>query len=311
MIPKALSTRAMLSFACLLTGVFLPSIVPAQQPEVYADGVLHLHSSHTSFPDSGRSKGHVYDSVWYDPASHYADSSVLILIPKGLHATSTIDLVFWFHGWRNHIDSALQCYHLQQQFLASGRNAVLVMAETARNAPDSYGGKLEQAGMFHALVGDVLAALGRQNIIAAGCQPGHILLAGHSGAFRVMAHILFKGGMEISEVQLYDALYGETEKFLSWIQVNAAHRFINWYTNHGGGTDEVSIAFMEELKKQGMHLALTEESEITPEKVRSNSILFVHSPREHNDIIFNPDNFLLLLQNSPWLSAIPAKRTGP
>ena len=53
----------------------------------------------------------------------------------------TVDLVFWFHGWGNNVDSAAIRYELIKQFIASKRNAVLVLAETARNSPDSYGGK--------------------------------------------------------------------------------------------------------------------------------------------------------------------------
>src|ERR1700748_2121628 len=86
---------------------------------------FHIHSSHTSFPDTGRANGHLYDKVLYTSAEHYQDSSVLIIVPKNLDAKKTVDLVFWFHGWHNNIDNAATHYDLTKQFIASNRNAVL------------------------------------------------------------------------------------------------------------------------------------------------------------------------------------------
>jgi len=117
--------------------------------------IIRFPSSHTSFPDSARAKGHLYDSVLYTAAEHYMDSSVMLVIPKGLKPEKKVDLFFWFHGWHNNIDTAAVFYGLIRQFVASRRNAVLVLAETAKNAPDSYGGKLEKPGVFKTLVNEV------------------------------------------------------------------------------------------------------------------------------------------------------------
>ena len=71
-------------------------------------------------------------------------------------------MIFWFHGWRNNIDSVPARYDLVKQFIASKCNAILVLAETTKDAPDSYGGKLEQKGIFKLLLGDVLQELKKQ-----------------------------------------------------------------------------------------------------------------------------------------------------
>jgi len=101
--------------------------------EYPAATIFHIRSSNTSFPDTARAKGHLYDKVLYDAATHYSDSSVLIIVPKNLDVKKSVDLVFWFHGWRNNIDSATERYQLTRQFLASNLNAVLVLAETAND----------------------------------------------------------------------------------------------------------------------------------------------------------------------------------
>ncbi len=260
--------------------------------------LLHFTSPHTSFPDTGRANGHLYDSVLYTAQEHYSDSSVLLIIPKHLDAGKKIDLVFWFHGWHNNIDTAAVFYELTKQFVASNRNAILVLAETTKDAPDSYGGKLEQKGMFKGLVNDVMNELRRNNIVKAGAEPGNIVLGGHSGAFRVIAYILQNGQVPVQEVFLFDALYSQVDKFMGWIKQDEHHHFIHWFTNHGGGTDEMSDTMMQQLKDQQLAYNLTEETTVTPDIIKSNRILFVHSLREHNVIINNPDDFQLLLENS-------------
>lgn len=278
-------------FLCLLA-----TAVKAQDFKDY--NALHFTSAHTAFPDTGRANGHLYDSVLYTSAEHYSDSSVLLIIPKQLKKSNTVDLVFWFHGWRNNIDTAAEFYSLTRQFLASGRNAVLVLAETTKNAPDSYGGKLEQPGMFRLLTDDVLHVLKKGGYVSEHTKAGNIVLAGHSGAFRVIAYILQNGQEPVQEVFLFDALYAEVDKYQEWLHNDWSHHFVHWYTNHGGGTDEVSDYMMAQLKRDSVHFQLTEELGITPKTIKKNYILFVHSLREHNVIINNPDNFQLLLENS-------------
>jgi hypothetical protein len=265
--------------------------------------IFHIQSAHTAFPDTGRAKGHVYNKVLYTEAEHYHDSTVLIIAPKNLNAGKKVDLVFWFHGWLNNIDSAAVYYQLTRQFIASHQNAVLVLAETARKAPDSYGGKLENKGVFKALVADVLNGLKTQKLIGKDCQPGHILLGGHSGAYRVMANIIQNGQMPIDEAMLFDALYGETEKFMTWIKADTTHRFIHLYTDNGGTVSQ-SHNMVKLLEQEHIPYAETEESNLNAQQVKTNRLLFIHSLHQHNDVICKPDNFQLFLENNPFLRKI-------
>jgi hypothetical protein len=268
---------------------------------------LHFTSTHTSFPDSVRSKGYMYDSVFYRTSEHYNDSSVLLVIPKFLKADQKIDLVFWFHGWRNNIDTAAEFYKLTKQFIASNRNAILVLAETAKNAPDSYGGKLERDSTFRNLTDDVMNELKKKGYVPFNAIPGNIILAGHSGAFRVIAYILQNGQMPVQEVFLFDALYSQLDKYLSWISQDPSHHFVHWFTNQGGGTDVMSDTMMLKLKNTHNKFALVEETGVKSEIIKENRILFIHSLREHNVIINDPDDFQLLLENSFYLRAKSGK----
>lgn len=273
--------------------------------KINGGSIFHFTSSYTCFPEASRVNGHIYDSQFYDLKSHYSDSSVLMVVPDELHVLhDSIDIVFWFHGWHNNIDTALNYYHLATQFIAAHKNAILVLAEAAKDAPDSYGGKLEQPNIFRSLVQDVLKNLQSNKIIFKSCKPGNIVLAGHSGAYRVIAYISQNGGVPIKEIDLFDALYSETDKFMQWLKKEKQARFINMYTNTGGGTDEVSIKMMDELKEQKIPFLFSEENNINDALLMHEGIYFIHSTRLHNDIIFEPDNFLSFMKSSPLLKSI-------
>ncbi len=261
---------------------------------------LRIHSARTSFPDTGRANGHLYKKILYTAAEHYNDSSVLICYPEKFKGSRKTDLIFWFHGWFNHIDSANKRFELAKQFAASNVNAVLVLVETAVDAPDSYGGKLEQPMVFKGLVNDVLTALKKAQVIKKRSDAGNVLLAGHSGAYRVMAHILAKGGVPVVQTILFDALYGETVKYMDWISSDSSHRFINIYTD-GGGTVAETEAMNKQLTERSLNGRRIDETVLDPALIAAERILTIHSSRLHNDIINDPDNFQLFLQSSPFL----------
>jgi predicted esterase len=282
---------------CLL---LISTITFSQNNEL---NIFRITSSHTSFPDTARTKGHTYNKVLYDAATHYMDSSVLIVAPKKLKANKKVDLIFWFHGWGNDIDSAAKRFKLIKQFEASNLNAVFVLPETTKDAPDSYGGKLEYDNMFKELVADIIQKLIKEKTVAKNCLPGKILLAGHSGAYRVMAFILAKGNMPVQEVILFDALYSQTDKFMNWINSDNSHRFIDIYTN-GGGTDEESKQMVKLLNKQNISVDTIEENDLTAQLLTARRIIFIHSLHLHNDIINDPDNFQFFLENTTFLKKI-------
>ncbi|HEY4336819.1 MAG TPA: hypothetical protein VGM89_13005 [Puia sp.] len=277
----------------ILLGVSAWTGVRAQE----AYRILRFSSPHNCFPDTARDQGHLDgDGKQLPRAGHYDDSSVLLVVPAGVRLGPTVDLVIWFHGWHNNIDTALSFYGLARQFAASGRNAVLVLPEAAKNAADSYGGKMRQEGMFGLLVADVIAELKRDKAVPSDAVAGRITLAGHSGAYSVMADILEHGRQPVDEVFLFDALYGRLNTFTQWAE-DERHHFVHWFTNTGYGPDKMSDTMMLRLRQDKVPFGLAEEASVDGGVIRGNRILFVHSPREHNVIINNPDDFALLLRS--------------
>jgi hypothetical protein len=289
----------------LRSALLILTLVSSQVFAQTTPNILRITSAFTSFPDTARTKGHTYEKVLYSAAEHYSDSRVLIIVPPRFKAGRKVDIVCWFHGWRNNIDSAVTQFELIKQFLAAGRNAILILPETAKNSPDSYGGKLEQKNTFKKLLADVMKKLKRENIISKKTEYGNIVLAGHSGAFRIMAHLLQNAGAEISEVILFDGLYSQVDKYSTWIKADAARRFINIYTNKGGGTDKVSLEMIDLLREKNVDIISVEEKEVNAAMLRVNNVIFIHSLKQHNDVIHRPDhNFRLYLENSPVLRSL-------
>ena len=142
-----------------------------------------------------------------------------------------------------------------------------------------------------------------KNLIGKNCTSGHILLAGHSGAYRVMARIIQNGQVPVDETILFDALYAETEKFMAWIKANDSHRFIDIYTDHGG-TDDETRGMMKLLDTARIGYVSTEEKAVTPQLLQANRLVYIHSLNEHDKIIANPDNFLLYFMNEPFLKKL-------
>jgi hypothetical protein len=281
----------------LLFLLYLPDTLLFQKVNSTKYGNIYkFESENTSFPHNDRRGGHVYKGKHYDAENHYNDSSVMLFIPNYYHPKDSIDLVFYFHGWYNNIDSTIIRFKLLEQFYKSKKNAVLVLAETAKNAPDTHGGKLQEKGVFVELVNDIFDEL--EDVFNKEYKVGNISLAGHSGAYRVMSYILLHGGItsKIDAVYLFDALYGDIEKYTYWIN-NYNGKFINIYTPSGGTKYE-----SENLKlcfdSWEIGYDFIEDDDFSSDDLKENRIIIIQSELGHNEIIHNKNQFQKILESS-------------
>ena len=239
---------------------------------------IRYGSSYSMFPDIARAKGHDYEGRHYDAVTHYSDSSILIYIPTGFSQQSKMNLICWFHGWGNMIDSACKQFELLSQFEQSGRNAIFIFPEGPKNAPDSYGGKLEQPAIFQSMIKEVILKLSENKIIKTekifNINDYDISLAGHSGAYRVISKIINQS--PVKEVILFDALYGGNEAYSEWL-TDSSHRFINIYTRQGG-TYENSQYIINKLK-DSLHIPLISkyEEDISNLDLKTSQKIFIFS----------------------------------
>jgi len=246
--------------------------------------LLYTRLSSAPFPHPTRASGHTYGNLQFPADKHYNDSSVAIFIPKGYRQTDAVDVVVHLHGWWNNIDTVLKRYKLPQQVAESGKNVILVVPEGPRNAPDSFGGKFEDPGGFKKFMEDIAAFLVRESKIKTQTV-GTIILTGHSGAYHGISFALMRGGIpdKIREVYLFDALYGQTEKYAYWIDHYKA-KMITVYTDSGGTKDETE-SLMDNLRGWGIPYFSKDEAALVPADLENNRLVFVHSDLEHDMVL--------------------------
>jgi hypothetical protein len=208
--------------------------------------------------------------------------------------------VFFFHGWNSTIDDEQQRFELYRQFSESGDNALLVLPEMARNAPDSYGGKLEEEGGFARMVDELLKVLLAEGEIRVA-RAGAIVLAGHSGAYRVIAQILDHGGMtdNIREVWLFDALYDLTDQYNAWIE-RTGGRFVSVSAEDGEMTTAVD-GLISALRDEGVPIEIARDDPDNDAVALRSRVLFLRSDSDHYGVVFDRDEFRRLLETSPAL----------
>jgi hypothetical protein len=173
----------------ILIGVLAASrLVAGEWQEKYASlgKLIVTNFASSPFPHPLRAQGHTYQDQFFAAAEHYQDSHVALFIPKDFQAGHEIDFVVHFHGWRNHVSNVLARYQLPEQFAASHRNAILIVPQGPLDAPDSFGGKLEDADGFKRFMEEAFAVMHKEGVGGDG-RLGRIILSGHSGGYEVIS----------------------------------------------------------------------------------------------------------------------------
>lgn len=292
--------KAWFALVALLVARSLAAATPSLEETYAAHGRLIVARFDSApFPHPARATGHTYQGKHYPAAEHYSDNTVALFIPKGFRDTGRVDFVVHFHGWRNSVAGTLGTFRLVEQLVASGRNAVLVVPEGPRDAPDSSGGKLEDADGFKRFMAEVVVTLReRGGFRAKEFSVGRIILSGHSGGYRVIAGILDRGGLarNADEVWLFDALYANADSFLGWAD-RTSGRLINIYTD-GGGTKAESEKLLDRLAARGTPLLAAEENAVSAAALKASQFIFLHTELGHNDVLAQRDQFALFLKTS-------------
>lgn len=228
----------------------------------------------------------------------YRDSSVAVFIPEGFVATETINFVLYFHGWNNDIQKTCEEFQLLEQFAESKVNAILLLPQGAKNAKDSFYGKLEDAQGLQHLLTEVMDSLFVHQQIKRK-MIGNIILSAHSGGFQGLAQSLQKGGLtdKISDVILFDGLYRFRDVFLEWI-LKEEGRFIHIHTNFGYGPEEEVEVLMQDLSEKQASYFHTEEQNLSLEDLKNQRVIFIYSDLKHHEVIFERNQFCVFLNSS-------------
>jgi hypothetical protein len=215
--------------------------------------------------------GRVY---WQDET--YNDSRVLMHIPENFDVRRPGVIVVFFHGNGATLERDVRDRQLvPQQITDSGVNAVLLAPQLAVDAFDSSAGKFWQPGGFKRFMDESagqLAHLYGDPGAAKAFARMPIILVGYSGGFLPTAWSLEVGGISdrVRGVFLLDAVYGELDKFASWIETHRSGFFVSSYTHYTARHDH---DLMSMLKEKG--IAVSEDMD---QPLRPGSVVFVETP---------------------------------
>jgi hypothetical protein len=222
-----------------------------------------------------------------------------MFIPNGFRESDKVDFVVHFHGWSHTVPGTFAEYNLVKQFCDSGKNAVLIVPQGPHDAKDSFGGKLEDTNGFARFMAEAVTTLKASGGFArTNFEMGDVIISGHSGGYHVMAAILAHGGLpeKIREAWLFDALYGNTDDFKDWQKAENG-RLLDIYTDHGG-TKEETENLMGTLRTNGVSFFAAEEAAVQPDNLRTNRLVFIHTPMTHNQTVAEHGTFEQFLRTS-------------
>lgn len=200
---------------------------------------------------SGERKGHrSYGGRVYWQNETYNDSRVLVHVPETFDARKPGVIVVFFHGNGATLERDVRDRQLvPQQISDSGVNAVLLAPQLAVDAADSSAGKFWQPGGFKRFIEESTSHLARlygdpKSAQAFANMP--IVIIGYSGGFLPTAWSLEVGGISdrVRGVFLLDAVYGELDKFASWIEKNRTGFFVSSYTRYTKPRDQELMAML-------------------------------------------------------------------
>jgi hypothetical protein len=225
---------------------------------------------------NGERKGHrSYSGKVYWQDETYNDSRVLVHVPEHFDAKRPGVIVVFFHGNGATLERDVRDRQLvPQQISDSGVNAVLLAPQMAVDAADSSAGKFWQPNGLKRFMEESATHLARlygdpNSAKAFANMP--IVLVGYSGGFLPTAWSLEVGGItkRVAGVILLDAVYGELDKFASWIENNRSGFFVSSYTRY---TRKRDMELMAMLREKG--IAYREDMD---GPLRPGSVVFVQT----------------------------------
>ena len=270
---------------------------PVSKETKYGE-LIYAYLENAPFPHQDREKGYIYKDKFYSYKGHYDDNTVAILIPKNYFPSKNTDFVIHFHGWNNSVDSVLEQFELLDQFSKSNKNAIFVVPQGPKNSSDSFGGKLSEENGFNRFMKELMELLKDRKDIPKDSKIHDIVLTGHSGGYKVIADIISKNSIfkHIREIYLFDALYGEINTYLDWVNV-AGRKFFVIYTDNGGTMEETK-KLVNILKGAGFPYYYQHTKKVKKWELIKNPIMVLHSDLGHNEVLYKRKMFQRILKNS-------------
>jgi hypothetical protein len=266
----------------------------------------------------GERRGHrSYSGRVYWQDETFNDNRVLMHVPENFDIHKPGVIVVFFHGNGATLERDVRNRQLvPRQISESGANAVLLAPQLAVDAADSSAGKFWQPGGLKRFVtesADHLAELYGDPRAAKVFANMPVILVGYSGGFVPTAWSLEVGGLgnRVRGVFLLDAVYGELDKFASWIENNRSGFFVSSYTHY---TERHDRELMRMLRDKGITVSESMDGPLKP-----GSVVFVETPEgvTHRDYVThawtqNPvKEVLVKMAATPALTRVATSAASP
>ena len=192
--------------------------------------------------------------LWEDET--YNDRTVLLAAPQSFDPAKPGVIIVFFHGNSATLErDVIARQQIVRQLADSGLNALLVAPQLARDAPDSSAGKFWMPGGFAAFLNEAEDKLG-------GFYPSHrgafrrmpVVIVAYSGGYLPAAYSLTVGGEtgRVRGVVLLDALYGERDKFVSWVAGPGRNAF--FLSAYSTSSRDGNLAVEAALQQAGLNV---------------------------------------------------------
>jgi hypothetical protein len=253
--------------------------------------------------------------LWQDET--FNDNRVLMHVPENFDIRKPGVIVVFFHGNGATLERDVRNRQLvPQQITDSGVNAVLLAPQLAVDAADSSAGKFWQPGGLKRFVeesADHLAEMYGDPRAAKAFANMPVIIVGYSGGFVPTAWSLEVGGLgnRVRGVFLLDAVYGELDKFASWVGKNRTGFFVSSYTHY---TEHHDRALMRMIRDKGIAVSESMDGPLKP-----GSVVFVETPEgvRHRDYVThawtqNPvKEVLVKMAATPALTRVATSASSP
>jgi hypothetical protein len=253
--------------------------------------------------------------LWQDQT--FNDDRVLMHVPENFDIRKPGVIVVFFHGNGATLERDVHNRQLvPQQISDSGVNAVLLAPQLAVDAADSSAGKFWQPGGLKRFVdesADHLAEMYGDPRAAKAFANMPVIIVGYSGGFVPTAWSLEVGGLgnRVRGVFLLDALYGELDKFASWVGKNRSGFFVSSYTPY---TEHHDRELMRMIRDKGIAVSESMDGPLKP-----GSVVFVetHEGVRHRDYVTrawtqNPvKEVLVKMAATPALTRVATSGSSP
>lgn len=244
----------------------------------------------------------------------YTDATVWVFVPRHFRPSGReIPMLVHFHGHSTTAERAMGTHMLREQLVASRQDAILVVPQGPVNASDSSCGKLESPGTFARLTSEVVVALGSRQATRLlrtsafqRAQVGRLCLSAHSGGYHAAAQCIRHGGVSVSEVYLFDALYADADVFRDWVlrgkgkPLRSRHKLVSYTA--GGNTEKVSEWLFGELERGGARVERERvEGSISRQALGRAEAVLVKTTNAHGAVAFETS----ALRDCLYASSLP------